>query len=75
MSMMRFQNKSLDGEWVGGVSSIQFFWDFLNFFNFAKPLTCKTELSSELRVARTAAGNARTNNNSDRGTGLLRTNV
>ena len=25
--------------WVGGVSSIQFFWDFWHFFNFAKPLT------------------------------------
>ena len=25
-----------NGGWVGGVSSMQFFWDFLNFFNFAK---------------------------------------
>ena len=41
MSMMGFQ-KSLDGGgWVGGVRSINFFWDFWNFFNFnfAKPLT------------------------------------
>ena len=37
MSVMGFQKKkSLDGGWVGGVSSIQvFFLDFLNFFNFA----------------------------------------
>ena len=27
------------GGWVGGLSSIQFFSDFWNFFNFAKPLT------------------------------------
>ena len=38
MSVMCFQEKSLDGGWVGGVSSIQFVLDFLNFFNFAKPL-------------------------------------
>ena len=39
MSVMGFPKKSLDGEWVGGVSSIQvFFLDFWNFFNFAKPL-------------------------------------
>ena len=31
--------KSLDVGWVGGVSSIQFFLDFWNFFNFAKPLS------------------------------------
>ena len=37
MSVICFQNK-LDGGWVGGVSSIQFFLDFLIFFNFAKPL-------------------------------------
>ena len=36
MSVMVFQKKnSLDGGWVGGVSSIHI---FLNFFNFAKPL-------------------------------------
>ena len=34
--------KSLNGGWVGGVSSIQFFWDFWNFFNFAKPLKLYT---------------------------------
>ena len=39
MSVMGFQNKSLDGGWVGGVSSIQFFFDFWIFFNFAKPLS------------------------------------
>ena len=39
MSVMGFQKKNLDGEWVGGVSSIQvFFLDFWNFFNFAKTL-------------------------------------
>ena len=37
MSMMGFQ-KSLDGRWVGGVSSIQVYFGFLEFFNFAKPL-------------------------------------
>ena len=35
MSVMGFQKTSLDGGWVGGVSSIQF---FLTFFNFAKPV-------------------------------------
>ena len=29
----------MEGGWVGGVSSIQFFFGFLDFFNFAKPLT------------------------------------
>ena len=29
------KNKSLDGGWAGGMSSIQVFW---NFVNFAKPL-------------------------------------
>ena len=38
MSVMGFQTKSLDGGWVGRVSSIQVFLDFLNYFNFAKPL-------------------------------------
>ena len=32
MSMMGFQNKSLDGEWLGGVSSIQFIFGFLELF-------------------------------------------
>ena len=40
MSVMGFQNKKV-WMWVGGVSSIQFFWDFLNFFNFAKCLMVK----------------------------------
>ena len=31
MSVMGFQKKSLDDGWVGGVSSIQFFFDFLIF--------------------------------------------
>ena len=39
MSVMGFQKKSLDGGWVGGVSSIQVFLDLGNFFNFAKPLS------------------------------------
>ena len=30
--------KSLDGGWVGGVSSIQFYFGFLECFNFVKPL-------------------------------------
>ena len=40
MSVMGFQNKFGwgVGGWVGGVSSIQFFWGILEFFNFAKPL-------------------------------------
>ena len=42
MSVMGFQKKSLDGRWVGVVNSIRvFFGDFLNFFNFAKPLRQK----------------------------------
>ena len=32
-----FPKKSLDGGWVGGVSSIQIILEFV--FNFAKPLT------------------------------------
>ena len=32
MSVMGFQKKSLDGGWVGGVSSIQFCFGFLEFF-------------------------------------------
>ena len=39
VSLMGFQKKNWIGGWVGGLSSIQFFWDFWNFFNFAKPLT------------------------------------
>ena len=35
MSVMGFQKNSLDGGWAGGVSSIQFFLDFWNCFNFA----------------------------------------
>ena len=38
MSVMGFKKKFGWG-WVGGVSSIQFFLDFWNCFNFAKPLT------------------------------------
>ena len=36
MSVMGFPKKVC--MWVGGVSSIQVFLDFWNFFNFAKPL-------------------------------------
>ena len=32
MSVMGFQKRCLDGRWVGGVSSIQFYLDFWNFF-------------------------------------------
>ena len=41
MSLMGFQKKKniWIGGWVGGLSSIQFFLDFWNFFNFAKPLS------------------------------------
>ena len=42
MSVMGFQNKKFGwrvGGWLGGVSSIQVFFDFLNFLHFAKPLT------------------------------------
>ena len=36
MSVIGFQQKKFGWGWVGGVSSTQaFFWDFLNFFNFA----------------------------------------
>ena len=35
MSMMGFQ-KSLDGGWVGGVSSIQVYFGFLEFFKLCK---------------------------------------
>ena len=38
MSVMGLKKRSLDGGWVGGVSSTNFFWDFWNLFNFAKPL-------------------------------------
>ena len=39
MSEMGFKKKRLDGGWVGGASSIQVYFGFLEFFNFAKPLT------------------------------------
>ena len=32
------KKKNWIGGWVGGLSSIQFFLDFWNLFNFAKPL-------------------------------------
>ena len=38
MSVMGFQKEI--GWWVGGVSSIQFYFYFWNLFNFAKPLIC-----------------------------------
>ena len=37
MSVVGFHKKNLDGEWVGGVSSIQFFGDSLNFFTLQIP--------------------------------------
>ena len=40
MSRMGFKKKkNWIGGWVGGLSSIQFFLDYRNFFNFAKPLS------------------------------------
>ena len=40
MSAMGFQNKVwMGGEWVGFELYPSFIWDFLNFFNFAKPLS------------------------------------
>ena len=40
VSRMGFQKKNIwIGGWVGGLSSIQFFLDFWNLLNFAKPLT------------------------------------
>ena len=38
MSVMSFQKK-FEWGWVGGVSSIQVYFGFLEFFNFAKPLS------------------------------------
>ena len=51
MSVMGFQKKSLHRGWVGGVSSIQFFWlDFWNCFNFTKPLSLDTLIKAYLLV-------------------------
>ena len=36
MSVMGFQKKKVWMGWVGGVSSIQFFWGFLEFFKVCK---------------------------------------
>ena len=41
------KKKNWIGGWVGGLSSIQFFLDFLNFFNFAKPLRQKGNIEHE----------------------------
>ena len=38
MSVMGFKKKKFGWRVVGGVSSIQLFWDVWNFFNFAKPV-------------------------------------
>ena len=48
MSVMGFQKKSLDGQ-VGGWCELytSFFLDFLNFFNFANPLTLWTSSASK----------------------------
>ena len=41
MSVMGFQKRKKFGwGWVGEVSSIQVFFGFFEFFNFAKPLRC-----------------------------------
>ena len=40
---LKKKKKNWIGGWVGGLSSIQFFLDFWNFFNFAKPLTCTVD--------------------------------
>ena len=45
MFVMHFQKK-LDRGWMGGVSSIQFCLDFLNFCNFAKPLSVAIRIPS-----------------------------
>ena len=42
--------KKMVGGWVGGVSSIQFFLDVWNLFNFARPLM--TELSHNILLMR-----------------------
>ena len=38
-TLLKVVGYKLDGGWVGRVSSIQFFLGFLEFFNFAKPLS------------------------------------
>ena len=44
MSLWVSKNRrSLDGGWVGGVSCIQVYLGFLEFFNFAKPLRVKLQ--------------------------------
>ena len=40
------------GGWVGGLSSIQFFLDFWNFFNFAKPLTSSSLKATKILLKR-----------------------
>ena len=48
---VRGLQKSLDGEWVCGLSFIQFFLGFLDcFFNFAKPLTPPAPRIKELTL-------------------------
>ena len=39
MSVMGFQKKKFGWGWVGGVSSIQVYFVFLELFYFAKPLS------------------------------------
>ena len=39
MSVMSFQKKKFGWGWVGGVNSIQVYFGFFAFFNFAKPLS------------------------------------
>ena len=47
MSVMGLKKKKLEGGWVGGVSSIPFFLDFWNLFNFAKLLKACSKLVVE----------------------------
>ena len=59
MSATGFQ-KSLDGGWVGRMISIQVFFLFLEFYNFAKPLTVwpknlsQSEFNGTSRITSTA---------------------
>ena len=49
MSVIGFQKETLDGGWVGGVSSIQVFLNHWTFFNIAKLLNmsrCRLVYSS-----------------------------
>ena len=47
---MGFKIKSFDGGWIGGVNSIQVFFDFLIFFNFAKKNRRGTTVDETLQM-------------------------